>query len=100
MRYGGNRYVKSFPCLLQFLCMAFAQLAYRESLRHIEVCLRAQRNQLYHLGTGGKIALGTATDLYMILKIPSLALFEKIPLFPLFSKRGLHSRERRFTKTM
>ena len=42
-RYGGNRYVKSFPCLSQFLCMAFAQLAYRESLRDIEVCLRAQR---------------------------------------------------------
>ena len=32
-RYGGNRYVKSFPCHSQFLCMAFAQLTYRESLR-------------------------------------------------------------------
>ena len=49
-RYGGNRYVKSFPCHSQFLCMAFAQLTYRESLRDIEVCLRAQRQKLYHLG--------------------------------------------------
>ena len=62
MRYGGNRYVKSFPCLSQFLCMAVAQLAYRESLRDIEPCLRAQRNQLYHMGIRGKIALGTSTD--------------------------------------
>ena len=40
-RYGGNRYVKSFPCLSQFLCMAFAQLTHRESLRDIENGLRA-----------------------------------------------------------
>ena len=45
-RYGGNRYVKTFPCHSQFLCMAFAQLTYRESLRDIEVCLRAQRQAL------------------------------------------------------
>ena len=42
--------------------MAVAQLAYRESLRDIEPCLRAQRNQLYHMGIRGKIALGTSTD--------------------------------------
>ena len=41
-RYGGNRYVKSFPCLSQFLCMAFAQLTHRESLRDIEIGLRAR----------------------------------------------------------
>ena len=40
-RYHGNRYVKSFTCLDQFLCLAFAQLTHRESLRDIEVCLRA-----------------------------------------------------------
>ncbi len=49
-RYGGNRYVKNFSCLEQFLCMAFAQLSYRESLRDIESCLRAMQNKLYHLG--------------------------------------------------
>lgn len=42
VRYQGNRYVKSFSCLDQYLCMAFAQLTYRESLRAIEACLRAQ----------------------------------------------------------
>ena len=41
-RYGGNRKLKSFSCLDQFLCMAFAQITYRESLRDIEACLRAQ----------------------------------------------------------
>ena len=41
VRYQGNRYVKSFSCLDQYLCMAFAQLTYRESLRALEACLRA-----------------------------------------------------------
>ena len=49
-RYEGDRYIKSFSCLSQFYCMAFAQLSYRESLRDIEVCLRAQHNKLYHMG--------------------------------------------------
>ena len=48
--YDGEHKVKSFSCLDQFLCMAFAQLTYRESLRDIEACLRAQRTKLYHLG--------------------------------------------------
>ena len=61
-RYGGNRYVKSFPCLLQFLCMAFAQLAYRESVRDIEVGLRAQRNKLYHMGIRGKVSRNTLAN--------------------------------------
>lgn len=49
-RYHGNFKVKNFSCLDQYLCMAFAQLTYRESLRDIEVCLRAQKNKLYHIG--------------------------------------------------
>jgi hypothetical protein len=48
--YDGEHKVKSFSCLDQFLCMAFAQLTYRESLRDIETCLRVQRSKLYHLG--------------------------------------------------
>jgi hypothetical protein len=40
-RYNGNHKVKSFSCFEQFLCMAFAQLTYRESLRDIEACLRS-----------------------------------------------------------
>jgi len=49
-RYRGNYKVKSFYCLDQFLCMAFAQLTYRESLRDIEACLRSMQNKLYHMG--------------------------------------------------
>lgn len=48
--YQGDHKVRSFSCLDQYLCMAFAQLTYRESLRDIEACLRAQRSKLYHLG--------------------------------------------------
>ena len=61
-RYGGNRYKKSFSCLDQYLCMAFAQLAYRESLRDIEACLRAQKEKLYHMGIRGNISRSTVAD--------------------------------------
>ncbi len=49
-RYNGNYKVKTFTCLDQFLCMAFAQLTYRESLRDIEACLRVAKPKLYHMG--------------------------------------------------
>lgn len=49
-RYQGERYVKEFRCLDQYFVMAFAQLTYRESLRDIEACLRAQQSKLYHMG--------------------------------------------------
>ena len=52
-RHGGNRYVKSFPCLSQFPCMAFAQLTHRESLRDIEIGLRAHSGKLHHMGIRG-----------------------------------------------
>ncbi|SHH88493.1 DUF4372 domain-containing protein, partial [Desulfofustis glycolicus] len=39
-KYQGERRVRRFSCLDQFLCMAFAQITYRESLRDIEACLR------------------------------------------------------------
>src|SRR5258705_13764910 len=58
-RYHGERKVKSFSCLDQFLCMAFAQLTYRESLRDIEACLRAQQSKLYHLGIRSTVARNT-----------------------------------------
>ena len=45
-RYEGNKGVRTFTCLDQFMCMAFAQLTYRESLRDIECCLRAMRETL------------------------------------------------------
>jgi hypothetical protein len=49
-RYRGHHKVRRFSCLDQYLAMSFAQLTYRESLRDIEACLRAQRNKLYHMG--------------------------------------------------
>ncbi len=61
-RYQGNHKVKSFTCLDQFLCMAFAQLTYRESLRDIEACLRAQSNKLYHMGIRSQIARNTLAN--------------------------------------
>ena len=61
-RYGGERKVKSFSCLDQFLCMAFAQLTYRESLRDIEACLRAQRSKLYHVGIRSTVARNTLAN--------------------------------------
>jgi hypothetical protein len=61
-RYAGDRKIKSFTCLDQFLCMAFAQLTYRESLRDIEACLRAQRNKLYHMGIRGGVSRNTLAN--------------------------------------
>lgn len=49
-KYQGDHKIKNFSCLDQFLSMAFAQLTYRESLRDIETCLRAQGSKLYHMG--------------------------------------------------
>ncbi len=51
--------VKEFSCWDQFLCLAFAQLTYRESLRDIEACLRSQRAKLYHMGFRGLISRNT-----------------------------------------
>ena len=61
-RYQGNYKVKSFSCLDQFLCMAFAQLTYRESLRDIEACLRAQSNKLYHMGIRSQMSRNTLAN--------------------------------------
>jgi hypothetical protein len=64
-RYSGNCKIQSFTCLDQFLCLAFAQLTFRESLRDIEACLRAQQPKLYHMGFRGAISrsnLGYANE--------------------------------------
>lgn len=61
-RYGGTYKVKSFSCLDQYLCMAFAQLTYRESLRDIEACLRAQVGKLYHMGIKSRVSRSTLAD--------------------------------------
>ena len=61
-RYKGDYKVQNFKCLDQFLCMAFAQLTYRESLRDIQVCLRAMQPKLYHMGIRARISKSTLAD--------------------------------------
>ncbi len=60
-RYGDNFKVKTFSCKDQFLCMAFAQLTFRESLRDIEACLRSQAEKLYHMGIRSQVSRNTLT---------------------------------------
>jgi len=61
-KYDGDRYAKCFSCTDQFLCMAFAQLTQRDSLRDIEVCLRAHHAKLFHLGIRARVARSTLAD--------------------------------------
>ena len=61
-RYQGNYKAISFSCLDQFLCMAFAQLTYLESLRDIQACLRSMKSKLYHMGIRGKVSRSTLAD--------------------------------------
>ena len=61
-RYRGNHRVRRFTCRDQFLCMSFAQLTYRESLRDIEVCLRSVSPKLYHIGIRGRVSRSTLAD--------------------------------------
>ena len=61
-RYAGEHKVKSFSCLDQYLCMAFAQLTFRESLRDIGSSLRAQAAKLYHLGIRGTVSRNTLAN--------------------------------------
>jgi hypothetical protein len=61
-RYRGDRRERGFSCRDQFLCLAFAQLTFRESLRDIETCLRALGSKLYHAGFRGRISRSTLAD--------------------------------------
>jgi len=61
-RYRGNFHCRRLTCYDQFLCLAFAQLTYRESLRDIETCLRAMQKKLYHAGLRGSVARSTLAD--------------------------------------
>jgi hypothetical protein len=73
-RYNGNFKIKSFSCWDQFLCMAFAQLTFRESLRDIQACLRATAARLYHAGIRGNPDLDTAEASKVIIE----AILEKV----------------------
>lgn len=61
-KYNGHYKVKRFTCWEQFLCMTFAQLTFRESLRDIEACLRSKQNKLYHVGIRNKISRNTLSN--------------------------------------
>ena len=61
-RYRGDYKVLSFTCLDQFLCMAFAQMTFRESLRDIQACLRSKQNKLYHMGIRGQVSRNTLSN--------------------------------------
>ena len=62
-KYNGNHGVKNFSCWDQFLCLAFAQLTYRESLRDIEACLRGSKDLLYRMGFRcGNISRSTISE--------------------------------------
>ena len=61
-RYDGDFRVQTFSCWDQFLCMAFAQLTYRESLRDIESCLRSMQSRLYHMGIRSLVARNTLSN--------------------------------------
>ena len=61
-RYAGDRRPRGFSCRDQFLCLAFAQLTFRESLRDIETCLRSFQPKLYHAGFRGTISRSTLAD--------------------------------------
>lgn len=61
-RYSGDYKVQKFSCLDQYLCMAFAQLTFRESLRGVIACLQSRRSKLYHMGIRGPVSRSTLAD--------------------------------------
>jgi hypothetical protein len=61
-QYNGNYRIRRFPCYDQLLCLAFAQLTYRESLRDIETCLNSHHEKLYHVGFRGSVSRSTLAD--------------------------------------
>ncbi len=61
-KYNGNYRIRTFSCWDQFLCMSFAQLTYRESLRDIEACLRSLNTKMYHIGKRGNVSRSTLAE--------------------------------------
>ncbi len=64
-KHGGNKYVKSFTCWNQMLCMVFGQLTSRDSMRDLVLSLEGHQPKFYHLGFGSSISrrnLGTANE--------------------------------------
>ena len=64
-KYSGDYNIQHFSCKNQFYCMAFGQLTYRNSLRDIVACLRANRNKLHHMGIRGGVSLNNLSNANM-----------------------------------
>ena len=91
-KYGGDYKVQKFTCMDQFLCMAFAQLTYRESLRDTVSCLSAMEKKLYHMGirvapTRNNLAHANSSrdwrifqDFAMVLVRKAVKMYESTPL--------------------
>ena len=89
-RYNGNYKVKEFTCLDQYYCMAFAQITYRESLRDIEACLRAQQHKLYHMGIRGPVSRNTLANAN---KVRDWRIYADFALSLIATARRLYSKE-------
>ncbi len=89
-RYNGNYKVKEFTCLDQYYSMAFAQITYRESLRDIEACLRAQHGKLYHMGVRGPVSRNTLANAN---KVRDWRIYADLALSLIATARRLYSKE-------
>jgi len=58
-KYNGNKYIRTFTCRNQMLCMVFGQLTNRDSLRDLIVTIDAHKAKAYHLGFGSSVKLAT-----------------------------------------
>jgi hypothetical protein len=89
-RYGGDYKVKHFSCWQQFVCLVFAQLTWRESLRDIEACLNARAGQLYHLGLRAPVKRSTLAD---ALSVRDWRLFADVAQHLIGQARRLYAHE-------
>lgn len=87
LKYNGNYKVRYFTCWDQFLCMSFAQLTYRNSLRDIEACLTAQPNKQYHMGIRGNI---TRTNLANANQNRDWRIYAEFAQYLIFIARNLY----------
>ena len=89
-KYNGNYKMRHFSCWDQFLCMSFAQLTYRNSLRDIEACLNAQPHKLYHLGIRGKV---TRTNLANANQNRDWRIYAEFAQYLIFQARILYQND-------
>jgi len=89
-RYRGDHRVRTFSCLDQFYCMAFAQLTGRESLRDIEACLRALGHKLYHAGLKARVSRNT---LAKANEVRSWKIYRDVALILIDHARALYAHQ-------